>query len=327
MILNIMNIGIHVRKNNKKIHIRINEEVDRINKFNLTANTFQIFVTGPRSFNETLSNEEKREIKKIINNKKINVIAHADYFSVPWKGKIQIVKHVQKQLRICEEIGALGLVVHFSKCPSGDIVNIIKKILEPWDSKLNKQPVLYLEINSAKKSDLTFESAFKLKQIFDKIYEYDQTCNRVGLCVDTAHLFSAGVDISSKDDAIKWIESISGNIFTDKNISKKQLPKIKKIILHLNDNIHEMGSGRDTHMALTYGNIWKDYNFNDGSLKMSDSGLLPFIKWADLFNYPIILERREDAPKINGKPYCNNIEADYILINRLQCYLETMYKI
>jgi endonuclease IV len=95
----------------------------------------------------------------------------------------------------------------------------------------------------------------------------------VGLCVDTAHLYSCGFCLDSKQAAKQWLSGLPDI-------------EINPIMFHLNDSASELGSGRDRHAGLCQGNIWGGYENN-----IVDSGLLEILTWCEDNNAPVILER------------------------------------
>jgi deoxyribonuclease-4 len=71
--------------------------------------------------------------------------------------------------------------------------------------------------------------------------------DRLGVCLDTAHLWGAGYDISSEEDALQVLqqfEEVAG------------LDRLK--VLHLNDTRMALGSHRDVHARLGEGMIGAD---------------------------------------------------------------------
>jgi deoxyribonuclease-4 len=104
---------------------------------------------------------------------------------------------------------------------------------------------------------------------FDEFLMFMQkfkTDKRFGICLDTCHIFSAGIDIRDK--------KTFGNIIS-KCDDKIGLKKIE--LVHLNDSKHDLGERKDRHESLGYGFIGRD-------------GLKDIIKKLKSKNIPIILE-------------------------------------
>lgn len=78
----------------------------------------------------------------------------------------------------------------------------------------------------------------ELKQIIDKV----EINEKLGICLDTCHIFDAGYDIVNDLDAvIQEFDSVIG------------LDRLKAI--HLNDSLNMLGSHKDRHAKIGEGNI------------------------------------------------------------------------
>ena len=107
---------------------------------------------------------------------------------------------------------------------------------------------------------------------------------RLGICLDTAHLFEAGYDLRSRqglDETLAQLDATAG------------LERL--VMLHLNDSKTPMGSNRDRHE-----------NIGDGEL-----GAAAF---AALVNHPVLA----DLPGILEVPGLDNEGPDRANIERLQ---------
>jgi endonuclease IV len=125
--------------------------------------------------------------------------------------------------------------------------------------------------------------------LFNRIKnEIDPNLNYFGLCVDTAHLWSCGVDLSDYLSAETWLNEL--------NIDPKCL------MIHCNDNEKNIGIAPDIHTSLTDGKIWNNYKNN-----LQDSGLMAILKYCKKYEIPIILERHPMELLFN----------DYVIIQQL----------
>jgi endonuclease IV len=302
-------LGNHVSKDGKKMHIALNDAIklakSKIDENKININCMQIFVIGPRNTKPTLNDTEKKGIVKIVQNiqnvqnvQNFKLFVHGNYFDNICGEKKEFAHHLIKQeLDICEEIGATGLVIHLPKKTIDDIALQLYKIWNYIDSKKYKVKV-YLEIESYKSDDhKTYELPHKVAALFKELEK--QKINSVfGLCIDSAHLWAANVDIVKYDDTKKLLNDFYN------------IPQINDYMVHLNDQIHNKGSGRDEHAPLGYGTIW--------SVKdLDNSGLKAFLEWSQNNDIPLILERKSDKPKINNKPTGCNIISDYDVISKM----------
>jgi deoxyribonuclease-4 len=74
-----------------------------------------------------------------------------------------------------------------------------------------------------------------------------QYADRLGICLDTAHLWGAGHDISTKDATLQVLERCDATF---------GLSRLK--VLHLNDTEKALGSHRDVHARLGEGIIGEE---------------------------------------------------------------------
>lgn len=277
-------LGAHVHKKsskgkNRKMHDAIAEEVTHMKSYNINDPSVQIFVTGPKTYKETLSAEEKQKIARYIADTSTQLVIHGAYVDRPWSNIAGAIHNVKQELRIGAEIGATGVIIHLSSGCVND-VNFKAALSEIANIELPRPQILWLEINSAKPSNFTFETPEKINKLFDRIASYDIKGLTVGLCIDTAHLFACGMSLETYDVAKKWIEA---------------LPKVP-IMMHLNDSASTLGSGIDKHASLCHGQIWSKYHPDTGILPYEKSGLNYLMEWADSGSIMTILERNDETP-------------------------------
>lgn len=115
------------------------------------------------------------------------------------------------------------------------IINLLNEILKP-----DQTTTVLLETMSGKGSEVgrTFE---EIKQIIDGVILSD----KIGVCLDTCHIYDAGYDI---------VEDLDGVIHNfDKIIGLERLKAI-----HLNDSMNPIGSNKDRHEKIGKGYIGID---------------------------------------------------------------------
>jgi endonuclease IV len=276
-----MIIGIHVSKQSnisgKKInelHLSMNEKIKYFD-----INAAQIFTYGPKFIIKNKINYGK--VKEIT--KHIDLVVHSAYMSIViWKVDNKNVNSllsknyldiINKQMESCAEIGAWGFVLHISKIPAKKIVETMK-ILEPISEKTGVK--ILLEMIASKAMENTYETPEKLDNLAELLDKQINTKNW-GFCIDTAHIWSAGVDIQNYDNMQNWIEDIKC--------------KNKILLIHLNGSQLERGCGKDKHEILfaKTDKIWKDY-----SNSPEKSGACALIKFAVKNKIPMICEVNED---------------------------------
>lgn len=115
----------------------------------------------------------------------------------------------------------------------------IDYIAEALNQVLTKEQTttVLLETMAGKGSEIgrTFE---ELQKIIDKV----ELKEKLGICLDTCHVFDGGYDIAhSLDNVINELETVIG------------IERLKAI--HINDSKNELGSHKDRHEKIGQGNI------------------------------------------------------------------------
>lgn len=233
-----------------------------------------IFVGGPKNKTITLKHAERESLRGFIAENGIVVIAHSAYSAYPWRGDEASMAYIRNEQEVCQQAGISGLVVHLPKLPAEEVVKHIKSILNPNTPDVT----LYLETPAVKPSESYYESPDKLNALFAELNN-----PRIGLCIDTAHLWTCGVPLRTKKEAMVWLALLAP----------------VKMMFHLNDSLRERGVGPDTHAPLMKGKIW-------GDIEYSESGLSVFISFIRDHNIPCIFERNDPSTLI----------GDYMILAR-----------
>ena len=268
-------IGIHVslssnvlddKKKAKSIYKAIERDTDALN-----IKCAQIFTHGPRSF--SCNKYDKNLLKQISYKKEISV--HTPYPMVTiWKinednindNKIKsTIKNIDNQIKACQDIGAWGLVFHINKYLPKDVAYVINNVLLPIATKYKIK--IILEMVSSKADNKTYETPAKINKLNKLINNSEWWC----WCIDTAHLWGAGVNIQEKKNVDIWLKDLN-------------MPE-KIEMIHLNGSSAELGSGRDKHeIPFTEEDImWY-------GIKPEESGLYSFVNFAAKKNISIICE-------------------------------------
>ena len=100
---------------------------------------------------------------------------------------------------------------------------------------------------------------------------------RVGLCIDTAHVYIAGAKIKTRIEASRYL---------------KKIPIGWIRLFHLNGNMYEFGVRFGDKHAIPFAEddqIWGQKN-----MTYDDSGCKEFIEYAKSFNTPVIFEGKTE---------------------------------
>lgn len=212
------------------------------------ANTFQFFTRNPRGGKAKAV--DMQDIEALVELLKTNnfapLVAHAPYTLNPCAADEHLrdfAREVfQEDLQVLEHIP--GMLYNFhpgSHVKQGAEVGIIK-IAEILNQVLYKeqQTMVLLETMAGKGSEVgrSFE---ELAAIIDKV----QLNEKLGICLDTCHIFDGGYDIvNNLDEVILQFDKIIG------------LERLKAV--HLNDSLNVLGSHKDRHACIGKGNIGLD---------------------------------------------------------------------
>lgn len=253
--------------------------------------TFQVFVAGPRKMSITLQDEEADELREYIAGEPgLYVVAHGTYLDYPWKPADYPIEFIHRELGLCARAGISGLVIHLGKPGVGEVMEKVQSLM----ANLGENPALiYLETPHVKPRNSHYETPEKLAALFREIRAVDVNLDRFALCVDTAHLWSCGVDLQSFEAADAWLHRLE---------AVADVIPPNRILFHLNDSLDALGSGVDHHAALLTGQIWRDY-----ADRPMQSGLAAFAQYAARHRIRTILERKPDGALLD----------DYAALNRI----------
>ena len=213
----------------------------------LGCETIQIFSRSPRAWGrKEFDLEEVKEFKKSLKENNIfPLVVHMLYLpnlaSADKKLYKKSVDVLIDELKRCKILGAKYLVVHPGRYSTGDFETGIRNIIKAVNfasSRVKNEIIILLENLAGGKTDI----GWRFEELH-RIIENVKDKKRIGVCIDTAHLFAAGYDISKKgfDNTLKEFDRVIG------------LEYLK--FLHLNDSISERGLKVDRHTHIGKGNI------------------------------------------------------------------------
>lgn len=236
------------------------------------ANTMMIYLGPPQSSKRIeISNyklDEYLKLEKTI--QPIDIIVHAPYIinlANP-KNNSFSKQFIVDEIKRMNYIGSKFIVLHPGNA------NILKKneAIELIGQSINhilaqtNDVVISLETMSGKGNEIgsTFE---EIKMIIDIVE--DKT--RIGVCLDTCHIWEAGYDLNDVDAVLDEFDKIIG------------LSKLN--VIHLNDSKNDLGAKKDRHE-------------NIGMGKIGLNNLKNLFKNVRIIKIPKILE----TPYVDGKP-------------------------
>lgn len=239
--LELPRIGAHLPVSKGLRHV-----IDEAQVMGLEA--LQIFLRNPRGMKaRELSSSEIEYFQEKANNLDISPIAvHIPYICNPASVKEDIYqlahRVITEDLARCDIINADYLVLHPGSytVSSPDkainrLIELLKRVLEGYRGTTE----ILIETMSGQGSEIgrNFE---EIGQILKGVGEHP----RVGVCLDTCHLFAAGYNIADAQGLKSTLEELSAYVGTD-----------KVRMVHVNDSLGDLGSKKDRHAHIGQGKI------------------------------------------------------------------------
>jgi len=236
----------------------------------LGATTFQMFTRNPNQWkfkpipDETVTAFlEKRRSSGFA-----RIVDHMPYLpnlASPEKSTMKISRYtLDEEIKRCDSLGIDYLVIHLGshlgKGAAVGIANIADACNQAIAGSEGKTSIL-LE-NMAGQKNCVGARFEEIRGILDRIRE----SGRVGVCLDSCHLYAAGFDIGS-DEAVKNTLGLFDEVVG--------FEKLK--VVHLNDSKGTLGSRLDRHE-------------NIGKGKIGRKGIRAFLHYPGVQERPLIME-------------------------------------
>jgi deoxyribonuclease-4 len=216
------------------------------------CNTIQIFASNPTGWRAPADNGASSIAfaRAALENGLDPVVIHAPYLinlatsdDLIWEKSIALLRWT---LQRGELLGARSVVFHTGSHRGSGVEAGIARVAEAIRRILPETPpsVMLLLENDVGAGDSLGHSFEQLRDILALLPEYN---DRLGVCIDTAHLWGAGHDISSADSTQRVLEHL------DATIGIGRVP-----VIHLNDTAMALGSHRDVHARLGEGIIGEE---------------------------------------------------------------------
>lgn len=232
-----MRFGAHV-----SIRGHIYEAADRAAR--LGCECLQIFVGSPRTWRAVpYAADDLRELRRRCRAYGLRpLVAHAAYLvNLAAEGEVyeKSVVHLAHALRTVEEAGGLGVVTHLGSRGQLPLPQAVRRVAQAVRRSLEEcqRAWVLLEGSAGRSLGGTFE---ELRMVLDAMDGHP----RVGVCLDTAHLFAAGWDLRTPEGVDVTLSAFDECV---------GLSRLK--LVHLNDSRGELGSGVDRHENIGQGRI------------------------------------------------------------------------
>ena len=210
--------------------------------------TIQFFSRNPRGWRyESL---DKKEIESFQNSMESSglfpIFLHLPYLpniaSRESKFYSRSIDSIVTDLERAKLLGAQYLIIHIGHRMESSEDEAIEAVINGIDqafARVKNSVILLLENTAGQGTEIgyTFE---QIKKILKGVNQK----KRIGVCLDIAHSYEAGYDLSNKDGIERTLESF------DQTIGLKRLH-----LLHLNDSKTPLGSRKDRHWHIGEGYI------------------------------------------------------------------------
>ncbi len=275
------------------------------------GNIVQIF-SGPSQTTglkakQTVSPEDAEHIREFLSRNNMKLVIHAIYSlnfcAYPaTSGRIKYAHtNVIYDMELAQRIGASGVVLHLGSRGnlSEEIArdNMVSNINHILSETRKSCPDVFLALETP--AGQGTQIASNLEGLFDLFWKTGGrgrrlvSDSRLGICVDTAHIFSAGLDI--RQTMILMEQLFDYEMEFGKGIIK---------LFHLNDSAMGLGSRRDVHAGLTTGHI-----FSQTTSRPYLRVLYDLLKYARTHKIPVILETHKAGSLSNpdGELYAEEL--------------------
>ena len=234
------------------------------------ASTFQIFTRNPNQWkfspipDETITafrgKRNESGFRKIVDH-----MPYLPNLASPERSTTKISRYsLDEEVKRCDVLGIDYLVIHLGshlgKGTAVGVANIAEACNEAIAGSGGDTAILLENMAGQKNSvGARFE---ELEMILDRVKED----GRMGVCLDTCHMYASGFDLASK----AAVESSMG--LFDEVVGLERLKAV-----HLNDSKGALGSRLDRHENIGDGNIGR-------------SGIREFLRYPGVAERPIIME-------------------------------------
>lgn len=254
-------------------HLSISKGFEHIGKeaMSIGANTFQFFTRNPQGgkAKDVDINDAHKYNTFAAQNRFAKIVAHAPYTLNPCSDNPQTVEFAQ--MVFADDLQRMELVPHnyYNFHPGSHVGQGAEKGISMIIDLLNKilrqeqTTTVLLETMSGKGSEVgrNFE---ELAEIINGV----KLKQKLGVCLDTCHVFAAGYDIvNNLDGVMTEFDQVIG------------LERLKAV--HLNDSLMPFASHKDRHAKIGEGEI-------------GEKALVRFVNHDAVKNLPIILETPND---------------------------------
>jgi deoxyribonuclease IV len=249
------------------------------------CNAMQFFTKSPQGgMVKPIDPADAEKFRKICKKNGIKFIAaHCSYLinlAKPFSGAPWMKRDLTNDFARLHLLGGTGVIVHIGKSLSIDRDAAIKNVIENSKKIIDETSLTNLEYILENTAGQGSEIGYRIEELAAIWKALKPFSLRAKSCLDTAHFWGAGYDISSEKAVAAALD------LYDAAVGIKTLACI-----HFNDSKKHCGSRVDRHD-----------NIGDGSI--GGEGLAAIAKFAEAKSIPLIIE----TPQKDGKSHLDDIE-------------------
>ncbi len=247
----------------------------------------QIFNQSPRMWRPTAYTEQDfaafREARQQTKIK--SVLIHAVYLlncaSEDKEIREKSLASLTQSLRVCEGIGAAGVVLHPGSAKTGNVSAAIKRAGRVIKQALGRVDGCELHLENTAGAGGTLGRSFgELAELLDA----SGGGTRLAVCLDSCHLLASGYDIRTAEGLADTLDDFDRAVGLDRLHS-----------LHMNDSMVPLGANRDRHALIGQG-------------ELGDRGCAVFLSEPRFDRLPCVLETG-----VEGAPGAEDVEIAFKL--------------
>lgn len=255
------------------------------------ADAIQIFNQSPRMWRPTSYTEDDfAAFREALRESRIRaVLIHAVYLlncaSEDSEIRERSRRSLIQSLRVGDAIGAAGVVLHPGSAKKGEVTEAIRRAGRVIAQALTESERCELHLEDTAGAGGTLGRSF---EELAALLEAAGGDGRLGMCLDSCHLYASGYDISTRQglrETLKRCERAVG------------LTRVRS--LHLNDSLAKLGSNRDRHALL-------------GEGELGERGCAIFLSEPSFERLPCVLETGRDG----GAPSAEDVALAFRLRER-----------
>lgn len=213
--------------------------------------TIQFFSRNPRGWKYSpLNKKEVKAFRSSIQSSRLSpLFLHLPYLPNIACSKSKFYKRsihsIATDLQRAEDLGAHYLIIHIGHrmdSSEDQAIEAVSQGIHQAFEKVQNAVMLLMENTAGQGTEIgyTFD---QIKKIIEGVHDHE----RIGICLDTAHSFEAGYDLSTKGGIERTLENF------DRTLGLKRLH-----LLHLNDSKTPLGSRKDRHWHIGEGHIGRE---------------------------------------------------------------------